>query len=73
MSDVDLTIDPDLRRRVQRAVARSKAIALVGPPGSAKSSLWAEILEEAATDPTVVGLKNPPRYVCYTAEIDWTA
>jgi MoxR-like ATPase len=71
--DVDLAIDPAIRRRIQRAVARSKAVALVGPPGSAKSSLWEEILKEAAADPGAIGLKNPPNYVCYTAEIDWTA
>lgn len=73
LSDVDLSIDPALRRRVQRAVARSKAIALVGPPGTAKSRLWADILEKAALNPSELGLKNPPIYVCYTAEIDWTA
>jgi len=72
-SDVDLAIDLVLRRRIQRAVSRSKAIALVGPPGTAKSSLWAEILEEAASNPALIGLKNAPTYVCYTAEIDWTA
>lgn len=71
--DVDLAIDPGARRRIQRAVAQSKAVALVGPPGSAKSSLWADILKEAAADPAAIGLKNPPSYVCYTAEIDWTA
>lgn len=72
-ADIDLAVDGVLSRRIQRAVSRSKAVALVGPPGTAKSSIWAEILEEAFTNPGLIGLKNPPTYVCYTAEIDWTA
>ncbi|WEX08940.1 AAA family ATPase [Chelativorans sp. AA-79] len=72
-SDTELVISKDVRRRVQGAVASSKAVSLVGPPGTAKSRLWAEILEEAAADPSLLGLENPPSYVCYTAEIDWTA
>jgi len=71
--DTELVISDDVRRRVQRAVASSKAVGLVGPPGTAKSRLWAEILEEAAADPSLLGLESPPSYVCYTAEIDWTA
>lgn len=72
-TDTDLIIDEDVRRRVQRAISRSKAIALVGAPGTAKSRLCAEILEEAMVDPSMLGLEQPPSYVCYTAEIDWTA
>jgi MoxR-like ATPase len=73
VNDLDLVIDSSLRRRVQRAFARSKAIALVGPPGTAKSRLWADVLEKAGSAPSELGLKAPPSYVCYTAEIDWTA
>lgn len=73
LSDLDLVIDDDLRRRIQRAMAKSKAVTLVGPPGTAKSQLWADILDKAASDPASIGLKNPPSYVCFTAEIDWTA
>ncbi len=72
-SEIDQVISEDVRRRVCRAVASSKAVALVGAPGTAKSRLWAEFLEEAVTDPALLGLENPPSYVCYTAEIDWTA
>jgi MoxR-like ATPase len=72
-SDVELAISADLRRRVERAVARSKAVALVGPPGTAKSLLWQEILKEAVANPAAIGLENAPSYVRYTAEIDWTA
>lgn len=72
-SDTELVISDDVRRRVRRAVASSKAVGLVGPPGTAKSRLWAEILEEATADPSLLGLESAPSYVCYTAEIDWTA
>lgn len=69
----ELVLDDKLRRRVQRAFARSKAIALVGPPGTAKSRLWAELLEEAASEPEMLALKRPPTYLSVTAEVDWTA
>ncbi len=72
-NDVDLVIGDDVWRRVRRAVASSKAVALVGLPGTAKSALWADLLDQAAEDPSCLGLVNSPRYVCYTAEIDWTA
>lgn len=72
-SELDLVISDDVRRRICRAVASSKAVALVGAPGTAKSRLWAELLEEAVADPSLLGLDNPPSFVCYTAEIDWTA
>ncbi|MUT70829.1 AAA family ATPase [Stutzerimonas frequens] len=72
-NDVELTISDELRRRIQRAVQRSKAIALLGPPGTAKSTIWAKLLEEAVADPQILGVKSPPSYLCYTAEVDWTA
>ena len=71
--NTDLVIDDHVQRRICRAVATSKAVALVGLPGTAKSALWANVFESAADDPSVIGLKNSPRYVCCTAEMDWTA
>ena len=71
-SEVELHLSDEVRRRVRRAVASSKAVGLVGPPGTGKSRLWAEVLEEATREPSTLGLENAPRYVCYTAEIDWT-
>lgn len=73
MNTGDLLIDDRLRRRVERAFATSKAIALVGPPGTGKSRILAELLEDASSDPEPLGLKRPPSYLTVTAEMDWTA
>jgi MoxR-like ATPase len=72
-SSIDLVIDEALRRRAVRAIASSKAVALVGPPGTAKSRLLATLLEEARSDPGVLGMGRPPSYLSVTAEVDWTA
>ena len=72
-SSVALVMDENVRRRVCRAMATKKAVALAGPPGSAKSWLLEDILEEATGDPGILGLEEPPTYDRHTAEVDWTA
>ena len=72
-NDIELVIDDDVWRRVRKAVAATKAIALVGLPGTAKSALWANLLDQAVEDPSFLGLTQSPSYACYTAEMDWTA
>ena len=71
--DYELEISEDTRRRVQRAMATSKAVGLVGLPGTAKSRLWTDVFNAATNDPSLIGLENPPNYVCHTADIDWTS
>lgn len=71
--NLELIVEETLQRRIERAFARAKAIALVGPPGTAKSSLWVNSLESASADPQRIGLKRPPKYLSVTAEVDWTA
>ena len=72
-NDTELIISEDVWRRVRTAVATSRAVSLVGLPGTAKSALWANLLDQAVQEPSFLGLQNPPKYVCYTAEMDWTA
>ncbi|MDB5575310.1 MAG: hypothetical protein JWR80_486 [Bradyrhizobium sp.] len=72
-NDAELIFEESVRRRLQRAVARTKAVALVGLPGTAKSRLWQAVLNDAVATPSILGLTSPPTYVCYTAEVDWTA
>ena len=71
--DLDLVVDKTLQRRIERAIARTKAVALVGPPGTAKSSLLVNMLESAGAEPSTIGLKRGPKYLSVTAEVDWTA
>ena len=69
----NVVIDDRQLRRIQRAFTTSKAISLVGPPGTAKSSIWAELLKQAESNPQLLGLRNPPSYLTVTAEMDWTS
>jgi len=72
-SSVQLSIDPSIERRIRGAFRSSKAIALVGPPGTAKSWMLEDILEAAVADPGILGLSKGPLYDRHTAEVDWSA
>lgn len=60
-------------RRARRALARDRALALVGPPGTGKSRLVIKLIEDARRDPDLFGLSQPPEFDMYAAETDWTA
>ncbi|WP_343728844.1 AAA family ATPase [Duganella sp.] len=70
---VKLAIDPNIQRRLRGAFRAAKAIALVGPPGTAKSWMLEDVLEAAAADPASLGLAEAPSYDRHTAEVDWSA
>jgi MoxR-like ATPase len=72
-SAIQLSVDPIIQRRIRGAFRSSKAIALVGPPGTAKSWMLEDILENAASDPSALGLSKAPQYDRHTAEVDWSA
>lgn len=72
-SSIQLSIEPSIERRIRGAFRTSKAIALVGPPGTAKSWMLEDILEDAAIDPGSLGFSKPPQYDRHTAEVDWSA
>ncbi len=71
--DEELLFEEQLLRRARRALVRSKAIALVGPPGTGKSRLAEQLVHEARADPATFGLEKEPQFDRYTAEVDWTA
>ncbi len=70
---IELIIPDVVDRRARRALARYRAIALVGPPGTGKSQLVDRLVKEAQADPDAFGLMAPPQFQRYTAETDWTA
>lgn len=68
-----LVVSDSVSRRARRALARSVAIALVGPPGTGKSRLVTKLVEDTRNDPEAFGLSQPPQFDIYAAETDWTA
>ncbi len=72
-SKLELSISTAQTNRIANAVRFSKAVALVGPPGVAKSRIWESVFDKARQEPASFGFSKPPSYVCFTAEVDWTA
>lgn len=71
--EAELVLEEAVRRRARLALSNSRAVALAGPPGTAKSALWDELLAEAGGNPSTLGLGRPPKFLRVTAEVDWTA
>lgn len=72
--EMESLILPDqVLSRARRALAVSKAVALVGPPGTGKSRLATQLIGEARADPAAFRLTAPPTFDRYAAEVDWTA
>ncbi|HEX8618373.1 MAG TPA: AAA family ATPase [Thermoanaerobaculia bacterium] len=63
-----------LRRMIERAIASSHGVLLVGPPGTGKSTLLREVTEAIAATPATFGFKSKVAVpVWVTAEESWTA
>jgi hypothetical protein len=58
---------------LRSAVASSKAIMLVGPPGTGKSTLIEEMVAEATADPAAYGLSYGHDLSVVTPDESWTA
>lgn len=69
-----LVIDQRIRRMLQLAIAASRAVMLVGPPGTGKTTLLREAIAEAQASPELYGLSAPPNDpILVTPEESWTA
>jgi MoxR-like ATPase len=70
---VPLVLDPRIKRMLRLAIASSKAVMLVGPPGTGKTTIVDEALTEIAAQPAAYGLNSPPAGVReVTPEEGWT-
>ena len=70
---VPLVLDPRVKRMLRLSIASAKAVMLVGPPGTGKTTLLDEALQEIQDDPASYGLTEPPDGVLeVTPEEAWT-
>ncbi|MFI9051120.1 AAA family ATPase [Streptomyces sp. NPDC053427] len=67
-----LKIDDRTRRMLRNAIASHKAVMLVGPPGTGKSSLVWEIIRELREDPSAFGMTMDHELMTVTADESWT-
>lgn len=70
---IPLILDSRIRRMLRSAVASSKAIMLVGPPGTGKSTLIEEMVAEVTADPSAYGLSRGHDLSVVTPDESWTA
>ncbi|TDO39306.1 AAA family ATPase [Paractinoplanes brasiliensis] len=66
-----LEIDPRVLRMVRLAIATHPAVLLVGPPGTGKSTLIAQIRNEIAADPAAYGMTMPHEILSVTPDESW--
>jgi MoxR-like ATPase len=67
-----LKIDKRTRRMLKNAIASHKAIMLVGPPGTGKSSLIWEVIRAVQAKPADYGMDMPHELMTVTADESWT-
>jgi MoxR-like ATPase len=67
-----LVLDSRVRRMLRTAVASRPAVMLVGPPGTGKSQLVAELIADVAADPRSVGMVAGHDPLIVTPDDSWT-
>ena len=67
-----LRVDPRTRRMLRNAIAAHKAIMLVGPPGTGKTSLVLEAMQQQRADPASFGMTISHEVMVVTADESWT-
>lgn len=70
---VPLVLDPRVKRMLRLSIASAKAVMIVGPPGTGKTTLLDEALQEIRGDPGSYGLATAPDGIRQvTPEESWT-
>jgi hypothetical protein len=70
---VPLVLDPRVKRMLRLSIASAKAVMIVGPPGTGKTTLLDEALQEIRGDPGSYGLSTAPDGIRQvTPEESWT-
>ncbi|AXB45821.1 AAA family ATPase [Amycolatopsis albispora] len=68
-----LVIDDRTRRMLRGAVASRSAVMLVGPPGTGKTQLVGEVIDEVAGAPANYGMTMAHDYLVVTPDESWSA
>jgi hypothetical protein len=69
-----LILDQRVMRMARLAVASSSAVILVGPPGTGKTTFIRQLLQEAAYNPSAMGLSAPPKEAKWVTPTEsWTS
>jgi MoxR-like ATPase len=72
IATLPLIIDQRVRRMVRLAVASAPAVMLVGPPGTGKSTLVQQLIDEVSAAPGAFGFTEAPTARWVTPEESWT-
>jgi hypothetical protein len=67
-----VAVHPRVRAMVKRALAANSAVILVGPPGTGKTSLLEEVVQEIRDDPVAHGFGSVKGVLRATPEESWT-